>query len=62
MRSLNRHLNGRGDLAPFDYDGFVEYFFQIAYFIYTKPPFDMSFQPPVETLKALIKQFQLAAK
>ncbi len=27
MRSLNWHLNGRGDLTPLDYDGFVEYFF-----------------------------------
>ncbi len=42
MRSLNKYLNGRADLTPLNYEGFVEYFFQIAYFIYTKAPFDLS--------------------
>lgn len=54
MQAINKYFNGWGDLAPLNYEHFVEFFFQIAYFIYTKPPFDLSHKPPADCLKAII--------
>ena len=50
MRSLNKHLKGRGDISPLNFEQFVEFFFQVSYYIYTNPPFDLSHKPAVETL------------
>ena len=62
MRSMNKHLKGRGDLSPLSGDEFIDFFFQTAYYIYSRPPFDLSSKPPVETLNAMFEQFKTAAK
>lgn len=35
---------------------------QMAYFIYQRPPKDISHLPPVESIKALVQQFEQATR
>jgi len=60
LRLINTKHN-RNDLTSINFDGFCEYFIQSAIYIYSKPPIILSHLPLVESLKELLKQFELAA-
>ena len=53
FRAMNKHKTGRGDLSPFTLEVFEEFFFQVSYYIFTRPPFDYDNRPPVDSLRAM---------
>ena len=62
FRLINMKLCNRSDLQALDYDGYLAMIPQLAYFCFTRPPKDASYLPPVETLRALVAQFEQATR
>jgi hypothetical protein len=62
MRLINAKIIHKSDLSALNYQGFVQLFIQIALFVYSKPPHDLSNMPPVESWKALLTHFEKATK
>ena len=55
VKLVNMSMSDTGDLKSLTYDGFIQYIIQIANFMYTQPPTDMSHLPPIEHVKELLK-------
>lgn len=59
MRLINVKTQ-RNDISTMTYDGFQECFMQLSIYIYSKPPIVLSHLPLVESVKALVLNFQEA--
>ena len=62
VRLINTKIIGRSDLSALTYEGFLQFFVQLAYYLFSRPPRDMSHLPPVETVKELLHHFEVATR
>ena len=68
MASIIRMINqaseseNSSDLSMLDYHQFLQFIPQLALFVFARPPIDKSNFPPVESLDALLIQFEQATR
>ena len=60
IRLINMSSSGANasDLAMLDYQQFIQFIPQLAFVCFQRPPIDKSNFPPVESLNALLTQFE----
>ena len=62
IRLINQKTLHRSSLDTLPFEGFVEFLFQVAIFVYSRPPKDLQHLPPVESMKALVHHFEKVAQ
>lgn len=64
IRLLNMHSNteNSNELAMLDYNQFLQFIPQLAFLCFSRPPIDKSSLPTVESLRALVIQFEQATR
>lgn len=62
FRQINSKLFQRGDLQALEYNGYMQFMMQLAFYCFSKQPKDLSHLPPVESIRALIAQFEQATR
>ena len=62
IRKVNTRIVRRSDLTALDFPGFQHLILQLAYYMYTRPPKDLSHLPIVETLKQMISDWRDATR
>ena len=62
VRLVNTKIVKRSDLTALDFAGFQHLVLQLAYYMYTRPPKDLSHLPIVETVKQMIVDWREATR
>lgn len=62
FRQINTKFFDRSDLQALDYNGYLKFMLQLAFFCFTRPPKDLSHLPPVETIRSLVNHFESATR
>ena len=62
FRLINTKVVNRNDLQALEYNGYMQFMPQLAFFCFTRPPKDLSHLPPVEQIKQLVSHFEQATR
>lgn len=60
--NMNSQAANASDLAMLDYKQFIQFIPQLAFVCFSRPPIDKSSFPPIESLNALLSQFEQATR
>lgn len=61
LRLLNQKIIQRCDLTPLSYECFIEFFLQLAFFIFGRAPYYMNYASPINLVELLMNHFKQAS-